>query len=119
MENLAKALKEVPSLPGVYIICGRMGNGNEVAYIGKAGSLCRDGSFKKQKLKGRLQAKKDSQRNRKEWYQELLQRYEALVFHWLVTFDGDVRIVPAKAEADLLQAYFDENGRLPPENKGF
>jgi hypothetical protein len=43
--------------------------------------------------------------------------WESLVFSWFVTFDASVHVIPAKAEADLLQAYFDENGHLPEWNQ--
>ena len=36
--------------------------------------------------------------------------------HWFVTFDQHIRVLPAKAQSDLLQAHFDEWGRLPPWN---
>ena len=48
-----------------------------------------------------------------KWRSEKL---DALEFEWYVTFEGSSKVLPLKAEADLLQAYFDDFGRLPPWN---
>jgi hypothetical protein len=110
--------ERVPREPGVYLIYGRKERRRELLYVGKAGTLRQDGVFKRQKLRGRLSARQKGM-SRQRWYQNQMRRLglDALVFLWFVTFDDSVRVVPSKAEADLLQAYFDDENRLPRWNE--
>jgi hypothetical protein len=117
-ERVRKASIGVPEKPSVYLIYGRRASNLSVLYTGKVGTLCQDGKFKDQGLLGRLN-------NRQRWttrqafVEQEMAKYgwESLVFSWFVTFDASVCVIPAKAEADLLQAYFDENGCLPEWNQ--
>lgn len=104
---------------GVYIISAQ--KTREVVYIGKAGSITQSGHIKKQGLKKRLMAQqvwegKKYRRSRlfKLWIKRLKQPIE---IKWFITLDYDNKIAPAKIEADLLQAYFADNGNLPRWNK--
>ena len=113
----------VPDKPGVYFICGTGRERSRLLQIGKAGTLTNDGSFKNQKLPGRLGAKQGGMPRWKFFQKEMSKlQLDSLLFYWFVTFNRDVidrdeLIIPAKAEADLLQRYFDDNGHLPPWNK--
>ena len=107
----------VPDKPGVYLICGTERERCRLLQIGKAGTLTNDGSFKNQKLPGRLGAKQGGMSRQKFFQIEMSERQlDSLLFYWFVTFDRKLRIIPAKAEADLLQRYFDDNGHLPAWN---
>ena len=118
-QDIRKRIKEssVPDKYGVYFICGTKRKRNCLLEIGKAGTLRNDGSFKDQKLSGRLSARQEGI-SRQEFFQRKMAelQLDGLLFYWFVTFDRDVFIVPAKAEVDLLQEYFDENGHLPTWN---
>lgn len=109
--------EQVPELPGVYLIYGRRQSETELLYIGKAGTLRKDGTFKDQKLRGRLNNKQQGM-PRQEFFEQQMHAVglDALAFTWFVTFDSRSRIIPAKAEADLLQVYFAETGQLPEWN---
>lgn len=111
----------VPEAPGVYLIYGRTGSQVELLYVGRSGTMETRGSFSDQMLYTRLARGKQDGQSRKVWCPWVIEEFglDALVFHWIVTFSDSIRVLPAKAEADLLQAYFDEFGRLPPKNKGF
>ena len=119
-QDVHKRIKEssVPNKPGVYFICGTERERCCLLYIGKAGTLRNDGSFKGQKLSGQLSAKQEGI-SRQDFYQKRMAelKLDSLFFYWFVTFDKDVLIIPAKAEADLLQKYFDYNGHLPAWNR--
>lgn len=113
--------KEAPNEPGVYVIYAKTNEGMHILQIGKAGILKDGGSFTPQKLKGRLSRGKQRNENgervmRKELFRNEIAKpgVQCLIIYWFVTFGGGVRIIPAKAEADLLQAYFDACNRLPP-----
>lgn len=108
----------VPNKPGVYLIYSESVNPENLLYIGKAGTMKTDGSFKNQGLSGRLCAKQDG-KPRPKFFQEVKDQYviDALCFQWFVTFAEDTKILPAKAEADLLQVYYNTFGHLPLLNK--
>jgi len=123
-QDIHKRIKEsdVPDKPGVYLICGTSQGHGHLLQIGKAGTLTKDGSFKNQGLRGRLGAKQGGMRRKKFFRKEMSElKLDSLFFYWFVTFDREVDrnvlIIPAKAEADLLQTYFDDNGHLPDWNK--
>lgn len=108
----------VPKQPGVYLIYARNNRRVRLLYVGRSGTLRSNGTFKGQRLIGRLSAKQKGI-PRQRFYQEQIAhlQLDALVFQWFITFADKVRIIPAKAEADLLQAYFDEYNRLPKWNE--
>jgi hypothetical protein len=118
-QDVRSQIKEggVPDEPGIYLICGTKGETARLMYIGKAGTLKKDGSFRDQMLCGRLSAKQEGI-SRQKFYQEKMAELQLdhLLFYWFVTFNSGIRIIPAKAEADLIQKYFDDNGYLPPWN---
>src|SRR5690349_14153732 len=107
-------LGSVPNAPGVYLIDGLRAGVPTLCYIGKAGSIRQDGSFKEQGIAGRLTAVQGGM-SRQQYFQRQMMAYafDALRFRWFVTFKDQVRILPAKAEADLLQAYFEAYSQLP------
>ena len=110
--------RDVPNEPGVYLVYGLTSKGERLLYIGKGGTLNNDGKFKEQKIRGRLMNVQDNQR-RQAFFRHLMKSggFGALRIRYLVTYGGRLRIVPAVAEAQLLQAYFAEHGTLPPLNK--
>ncbi len=109
------ARHKVPNSPGVYVISGP---DRSVLYIGKSGTVSRDGSFSKQGIQRRLSMKQDGV-YRHVYFREQMEKYglRYLEFRWFVTHDGKRGILPAKAEADLLQMHFDAYGCLPAWNK--
>jgi len=106
---------EVPDRYGIYIISDPQGR---VLYIGRAGTVCNDGTFKRQTLRRRLTNKQDGL-PRQQFFEDVLRirGLESLHFEWFVTFDREDRVLPCLAESELLQAYFNDYGRLPPYNK--
>lgn len=121
--QLGKTIKNasVPSKPGVYIVKGKANGIHSVLYIGMAGTMKSDGTFKKQMLPSRLKALqrwKGQRVRRNVFFQERMTalHMQQLVFEWFVTFDGKTKVIPAYAESQLLQTYFDDYGALPAWN---
>jgi len=106
---------EVPESYGAYIISDPQGR---VRYIGRSGTMLNNGSFQNQTLRGRL-TNRQGGRSRQEFFGDMLREgdVQSLHFEWFVTFSEANRILPSLAEGQLLQAYFDDYGRLPPYNK--
>jgi hypothetical protein len=109
--------ENVPNLPGVYIIF-RCDDPEHPLYIGKAGALKTDGSWKDQGLRKRLK-NRQKRMPRRKFFRKLMddEGLAGLTFFWFVTHDQNIRIIPALAEAELLQAHYDTYGRLPGVNE--
>jgi len=107
----------VPNEPGVCIVSGQREHATEVLYVGKAGTISQEGTPKPQGLSGRL-ANLQGRQRRQVVFQRWLQDgpWDTLRFEWIVTWSAEGRLLPAKAEADLLQAYLSDHGCLPKEN---
>lgn len=111
---------KVPDEPGVYVLELVEGDKATPVYVGRAGTIEQDGTFKNQKLLGRLQAKQDGM-TREAYFRIQLQGppVRDLGIEWFVTWNAARKTLPALAEAELMQAYFSESGVLPRWNKSF
>jgi hypothetical protein len=114
--NEVVSREEVPNNPGVYIIFRRR-DLERPLYIGKAGTIKADGSWRKQGLRKRLTMKQGGVFRRKFFSKLMADNGFGLKFVWFVTHDQNCRIIPALAEAELLQAHYDQYGCLPELNK--
>jgi hypothetical protein len=109
--------EDVPNSPGIYIYFER--DDLELPlYIGKSGTLNADGSWKDQGIRVRLTMKQGGM-FRREFFRKLMadEARAGLTFLWFVTHDRNTRVIPALAEMELLQAHYDQRGRLPRLNK--
>ena len=107
--NLARRQKY-----GVYII--RQLSSDKVLYIGKSGTIDRQGKFKGQDIPGRLKnVKGDVSAN--EWFTSLVNEKGALMIEYIFLETSPES--PSLVEAILLQKYFNEHGCLPYRNKSF
>ena len=97
---------------GVYVI--RATDESVVLYIGKAGTVAKDGTIKNQNLPGRLTNTRGSKVSSKDWFGRLLAQHGPLVVEYVILQSSPVS--PALAEAKLLQAFLNDFGRLPCEN---
>lgn len=109
---------KVPDRYGVYLIYGVRADQRCLVYIGKSGTLLANGEWRSQGLCKRLLAKQDGE-SRQAYFRTKLstEGLSHLSIHWAVTVGPDSLVLPAKAEADLLQIYFDMYGKLPPWNR--
>lgn len=119
-DNLREKSKDVPNLPGVYYIIRLSKGMPELVYIGKAGSMQQDGTFKNQTLYGRLNNKQNGMK-RQEFFNKKCreENIEALDIYWFVTYDKNRKDLPGYVESLLLQKYYETYGKLPVWNKSF
>ena len=109
--------EKVPNARGVYIIF-RSDNLERPLYIGKAGTMRTDGSWKVQQLRKRLTMKQEGTFRRVFFRSLMADKGRAgLTFVWFVTHDQNSRVIPALVEMELLQAHYDQYGCLPELNK--
>lgn len=109
----------VPEAHGVYLISiAQPEERKSVQYIGRSGTLRKDGSLSRQTIRKRL-TNRQHRMGRERFFRQYMERHsvEVLEFEWFVTFGGAARVLPALAEAALLQAYFGEHGVLPAMNR--
>ena len=109
--------KKVPNLPGIYIIF-RSDDLQRPIYVGKAGTIKTDGSWKIQGIRKRLTMKQDGI-YRSKFFPKLMAEkcISSLTFFWFVTHSQNSNIIPALAEMELLQAHYEQFGCLPELNK--
>lgn len=119
-DKLSEVSKDVLKLPGVYYIIKLSKGRIELVYIGKSGTMHRDGNFGDQMLNNRIKNKQEGIK-RQEYFEQKLQseQIDALDIYWFVTFDDKHKDLPGYVEGLLLQRYFEVNGKLPPWNKEF
>lgn len=96
---------------GIYVV--RQRDTKEVLYIGKSGTLDSQGQFKNQDIPKRLKNVKNNI-YADEWFRNLLQKKGPLVIEYIFT---SISMSPAFVEASLLQAYLNEQHRLPYMNE--
>lgn len=119
-DKLSEVSKDVPELPGVYLIY-RLARGKiTLVYIGASGTLQQNGRFFSQLLKSSINNKQEGIR-RQEFFEKKLkdEQIDGLDIYWYVTFDKQIRHLPASVEATLMQRFFEMNGGLPEWNKEF
>ena len=118
------ALFAPPSSPGVYFfatdLASRLRGESDIYYIGRA----------KQNLRGRIgkylyrvnrSAEREryagwvgSERSPEQGIASLVEHCQPVEIGWIVTETGDVAL---RIEAELLTAYENEHGQLPPNNR--
>ena len=107
--------EEVSEGYGVYVISGFRNAEREILYIGKSGTVCQDGSMKRQGIRKRLTMKQDGMRRRTFFKKVIAEKnLNELHIEWFVTYP---KIPPFLAESELLAAYLTESGKLPVLNK--
>jgi hypothetical protein len=115
--NTAVRENDVPNDPGVYLIF----NGDDLEcpiYIGRAGTMNRDGIWRSQGIKKRLIAKQQKMRRPRFFIEKMDERYHGgLNFHWFVTHNRTAGVIPAFIEMELLRAHYDQFGCLPELNE--
>jgi len=109
--------EKVPTGRGVYIIF-RGRSRERPVYIGKAGTIRADGSWKDQGLRKRLRMKQQGESRGKFFRKLMAEKSSAgLKFVWFVTHNRNSKVIPALVEMELLQAHYDSYGCLPELNK--
>ena len=97
---------------GVYVV--RQRDTSEVLYIGKGGTIDSKGRFKGQDIPRRLKNVKERNIRANKWFGDLYQKKGPLVIEYVFL---PISKCPALVEATLLQAYLNDQHRLPYKNK--
>lgn len=97
---------------GVYIVWRHADQ--EILYIGKSGTVNRQGQFGRQDLPGRLTNRR-GKISSEAWFYQMAQAEGKIRVEYVTLLS--VPQSPALVEATLLQTYLNARGRLPPYNK--
>lgn len=119
-ESIKDAVRrhDVPDGYGAYFITSIHGAKKEVVYIGRSGTLQQDGTFKKQALRRRLTMKQEGEYRETFFVRKMEEmKLDCLRFNWFVTHTKNTMVLPALAEAELIQAFWEDQGVLPLWNK--
>lgn len=114
-KKLKEITSKIPNTPGVYIIYNSKG---EIVYIGKAGTINQDGTFKKQGLRRRLNNQHHGM-SREGYFISKIEEdgIKHIEIKWYELTSG---VIPGYVEGVLIQQFFNRNnGRLPIWNEGF
>lgn len=117
-EKLSKKVKEIklPNSFGIYIIYKNQKSYENIIYIGKAGEIKNDGSFRNQGLLKRLKNVRNN-KTANNYFKELFcDDIDKIIIEYFETSDG---IIPSFVEASLIQEYFSKFLRLPLLNKSY
>lgn len=111
---LKEITKDIPNSPGVYIIYNSK---NEIVYIGKAGTVNQDGTFKKQGLRKRLTNQHHGIRREDYFISKIADEgIDHIDIKWYELTSG---VIPGYIEGMLIQEYFKKHGKLPSWNDCF
>lgn len=110
-------LLRLPDKQGIYLVYKDSIKEANLLYVGKSGSVRTNGDFMKQSIFDWLYRNTSGGIPRIVYFQKeaLKDSGERVVIQWFVTNGTDT--LPGTLEAQLLQAYYDRYGELPPLNK--
>ena len=111
---LKEITKDIPNSPGVYIIYNSK---NEIVYIGKAGTVNQDGTFKKQGLRKRLTNQHHGIQREDYFISKIAdEKIDYIDIKWYELTSG---VIPGYIEGMLIQEYFNIHKKLPSWNDWF
>ena len=111
---LTKIIEKIPNTPGVYIIYN---SNEEIVYIGKAGTVNQDGTFKKQGLRKRLTNQHDGMR-REDYFLSKIKK-DGIAHIKIKWYELKDEVIPGYIEGMLIQEYLNIHKKLPSWNDWF
>ncbi len=120
-ESLSENCNAPKNAGGIYIVIAV--KENSIIYIGSSGWVCQNGDFKIRKngMYDRIVNGKQFEKPRKESWKVKMEedKIKEIKTEWYITFDENVKHIPAYAEAYCIQKYFEEYKCLPKWNTDF
>ena len=121
-------LEEVCNAPmdasGVFLVYALEGEEKTLIMVGSTGTVQNDGTLKAKngglydKIVNGHQFAKTARKY--TWKTQLkVEKIEALEVFWYETFTDKTKVIPTFVEAQILQLYLKENGKLPKWNVAF
>jgi hypothetical protein len=101
---------------GIYVIFNPVED--YIMYVGKGGTLKTDGTYKNQKIKGRLKAPRGNYNNSFEYFKQFMNLNNHQILRFYI-FYSNQNIPPAYLEALVLYNFYNINNCLPVLNYEF
>jgi hypothetical protein len=101
---------------GIYVILQPLED--SIIYIGKGGTLKTDGTYKNQKVNGRLKAPRGNYNNSFEYFKQFMNVNNHQILRFYI-FYSNQNIPPAYLEALVLYNFYNINNCLPVLNYEF
>ena len=120
--KIKEAAKEnnVPNDYGINLIYEGFDCNGELIYIGRSGIIQSDGTMGSQGIRKRLGMKQDGMYRNDFFKKEMEKRQKGISVAWFVTFNiAGQKTLPALAESEAMQEFYELEGRLPELNKSF
>lgn len=109
---------------GIFIVYAIADEEKELIMVGSTGTIQNDGTLKSKsgglfdKIVNGHQFAKTARKY--TWLSQMKQEnIEKLEVHWYDTFNEKIKVIPTFMEGQILQSFFDENGKLPRWNVAF
>ena len=123
-QNLEEVCNASDNGSGVFLVFAVDGEAKELIMVGSTGTIQNDGTLKSKS--GGLYDKivnghQFAKTGRKYTWPTQMQKEEIaqLEVFWYETFNAKYSVIPTFVEAQVLQTYFAENGKLPRWNVAF
>lgn len=123
-QNLEEVCNASDNGSGVFLVFAVDGEAKELIMVGSTGTIQNDGTLKNKS--GGLYDKivnghQFAKTGRKYTWPTQMQKEEIaqLEVFWYETFNAKYSVIPTFVEAQVLQTYFAENGKLPRWNVAF
>jgi hypothetical protein len=119
-QNITEAVRKnaVPNEFGIYIVHEGHNCTGQPIYIGRSGTILNNGERRSQGIAQRL-GKKQAGKSRNTLFKEVMKsKNKGISVAWFVTLSSNGKgILPALAEAEAIQEFYDLHGKLPELNK--
>jgi hypothetical protein len=123
-DNLELVCNAPDTGAGIFIVYGIEGEQKELIMVGSTGTIQNDGTLKSKngglfdKIVNGHQFAKTGRKY--TWSTQMkLENIERLEVYWYETFNNENKVIPTFIEGQILQNFFDENGKLPKWNVAF
>lgn len=114
---LSDVSEEVPQMPGVFYIIKLARGRVELVYIGKSEMINQDDNTKGQLLRSSINNLQNGTKEQIISEQKFeSENIDGLDIYWFVTFDEKNKDLPAFVEGQIMQRFYDQNGRMPKWN---
>lgn len=128
-EKLRDIIKgKILNNPGVYVFTGVKGSKEDVLYIGMAGKVQHDGTFKSQGLSGRI-CNRQKNKSREDFLKDIINgennQYDLVKIYWKETCEIDEKRClskgkfPCEVETEFISIFLRKNKKLPRYNGEF
>ncbi|HEY0045197.1 MAG TPA: hypothetical protein VGB44_00635 [Flavobacterium sp.] len=123
-DNLEEVCNATQTGSGVFLVYSADGDEKELIMVGSTGTVQNEGTLKSKsgglydKIVNGHQFAKTARKY--TWPTQMkAENISRLEVYWYETFTEKVKVIPTFAEAQILQLYFAETGRLPRWNVAF